>query len=180
MPSVLQALKLDSVSRKQRKARKAVEALEKAYDKAMDAEMEDFLTRGQVYFAPSAESMSSDSPQHEKEIAEFYHRRSLVYAKKMIESKKRRFKKRIVHGAAFVTALGGTIAATVASHGVLAPSLALPGVVMTWALADSAVERKKKKALKEEMRQPASGALQLYLKEREGEDVDEDEDEKEE
>ena len=176
MPSILQALRLDSVSRKQRKARKAVEALEKAYDKAVEAEVEDVLARGEAYSALGAESPASESPKREKEIAEFYHRRSLLYAKKMIESKKRRVKKRIAHGAAFVTALGGTVAATIASHGLLAPSLALPGAVLTWALADSAVERKKRKALREEMRQPAHGALHLYLKEREGEDGDEDED----
>ena len=179
MPSFLQALKLDPVSRKQRKARKAVSALEKAYDKARDAEMEDILARGEAYSAPGAESPSSDSPKREKEIAEFYHRRSLVYAKKMIESKNRRLKKRIAHGAALVTALGGTIAATVASHGLLAPSLALPGAVLTWALADSAVERRKRRALKEEMRQPAPGALRLYLEEREEEEREEEEREEE-
>ena len=51
----------------------------------------------------------------------------------------------------------------------------LLGVVLTWAVADSAVERKKRRALRDEMRQPASSALELYLKKRKGEDEDEDE-----
>ncbi|MCJ1388467.1 hypothetical protein MMC18_001314 [Xylographa bjoerkii] len=177
MRSILEALKLDSASRKTRRAQKAADAFEKAYDKVLDAEMEDILARGQAYPAPNVDSTSSESVKREKRIEEFCNRRSMVLAKKMIELKKRRLKKSVAHAAAFVTALGGTVAVTVASHGLLAPVLALPGAVLTWALADSEVERRKRKALKAEMRQPAPGALQLYLKEREAEDGDEDEDE---
>ena len=177
MRSLKEVLHLDSPGRKTRKARKAAEAFEKAYDRALDAEMEDILARGQAYSALGADLPSSESLERQKREAEFYARRGLFFAKKMIEMKKRRLVKGVAHVAAFATALGGTVAATVASHGLLAPSLALPGVVLTWALTDSAVERKKRKALREEMKQPAPGALQLYLKERQGEEGDGDEDE---
>ena len=177
MRSIKEALGLDSASRKTRKARKAADAFEKAYEKALDAEMEDLLARGQAYSTSGADATSSESLKRQKQEAEFYASRSRFFTKEMIKLKKRRLAKGVAHVAALATALGGSIAATVASHGVLAPSLALPGVVLTWALADSHTERKKRKALREEMRQPAPGALQLYLKEREGEDGDEEEDE---
>ena len=177
MKSIKEALRLDSASRKARKVQKAAEKFEKACNKALDAEMEDILAQGHAYSAPSAESTSPESLKRQKKEAEFYAHRSLVLAKKMMKLKKRRLIKGAAYVAAFATALGGTIAATVGSHGLLAPSLALPGVVLTCAFADTAVERKKRKALRDEMRQPAPVALQLYLKKREDEDSDEDEDE---
>ncbi len=176
MCSIKEALKLDSDSRKTRKARKAAEAFEKAYDKALDAEMEDILARGEAYSAHGAESASPKSLTRQKREVEFYARRSLVLAEEMMALQKRRLLKGVAHGAAFATTLGGTIAVTVGSHGLLAPLLALLGAVLTWAVADSAVERKKRRTLRDEMRQPAPGALELYLKQREGEDEDEDED----
>jgi len=176
MNSIRKALKLDPASRKMRKAQKSTEKFEKACDKAHEAEMENFLARGQAYSASSTD-FTSDSIEHQKKVSEFYAERSFVLSKKMAKLRKRSRMKGVAHVAAFTTALTGTIAATVASHGVLSPLLALPGAVFTWAVADNAVERKKRRALREEMRQPAPGALQLYLKAREGEDDDEDEDE---
>jgi len=180
MQSIKKALRLDSVSRKARKDRKAAAASEKTRQKALDGQMKDILARGQAYAALGDDSTSSKSLKRQKQEAEFYNRRSLIYAEEMIKLRKMRIVKRVAHVAALGTALGGSIAATVVSHGALAPTLALPGVVLTWALADSAVERRKRKLLREEWRQPAPCALKLYLEKRKDEDEDEDEDEEDE
>ncbi|MCJ1402267.1 hypothetical protein MMC11_005487 [Xylographa trunciseda] len=178
MQSIAKALHIDSASRKARNARKAAAASEKTREKALDAQMKDILAQGQFYEALGDDSTPAKTLERRKQ--EFYNRRSLIYAEEMMKLRKRRIVKRVAHVAALATALGGSIAATVGSHGVLAPTLALPGVVLTWALADSAVERRKRKTLREEWRQPAPCALQLYLEKRKGEDEDEDEDEEDE